>query len=313
MQIPDELREAVEAFFENLSQKELILARQALTALYKEGGVSPFGNREKRLAYLGARMPATYAAVHKVLQNVALQGHLLDLGAGPGTASWAAIDLFPNLEKITLVELSKEAIELGKTLAQNHPILRQGTWIQQSLAGPLPQADVAILSYVLNELENPEKIVQHCLNAVDTLILIEPGTPKSFQLMKKIRERLIQAKINIIAPCPHSYSCPNDWCHFSARVERSRIHRLLKEGTLGHEDEKFCYLIVTKSEASPPKGRIVRHPLKHTGHVKLTLCTEEGTLVEKTVSRKEKEIYRRVRDAEWGDPFSGECAKNSQM
>lgn len=303
MQIPAELQGAIEPFFENLSQKELLIARQALTSLYKEGGVSPFGSKEKRLAYLGARMPATYAAVHKVLQNVQLKGHLLDLGAGTGAASWAALDLFPHLEKITLVELSREAIELGKMLAQIHPVLKQATWIQQSLEAPLPQADVAILSYVLNELRNPEKVVQHCLEAVDTLILIEPGTPRAFQLMKKMRSDLLQAGAKIIAPCPHSYACPNDWCHFSARVERSRMHRLLKEGTLGHEDEKFCYLIITKLESSPAKSRIVRHPLKHIGHMKLTLCTEEGTLVERTISRKDKELYKRARDAEWGDPM----------
>jgi ribosomal protein RSM22 (predicted rRNA methylase) len=303
MQIPIELQEAIEPFFENLSQKELVAAREALTQVYKVGGVSPFANKEKRLAYLGARMPATYAAVHKVLQNVEMKGHLLDLGAGPATASWAAVDRFPHLEKITLVELSRDAIELGKALAEKHPVLKRGVWLQQSLEESIPKADIAILSYVLNELSNPEKVVLRCLDAVDTLILIEPGTPKAFKLMKKIREMLIQTGMKIIAPCPHLYTCPNDWCHFSARVERSRIHRLLKEGSLGHEDEKFCYLIMTKSEITPAKNRIVRHPLKHKGHVKLALCTEEGTLAEKTVSRKDKELYRMARDAEWGDSF----------
>ena len=33
------------------------------------------------------------------------------------------------------------------------------------------------------------------------------------------------------------------------------------------------------------------------------MCTEAGKLEEKTVTRKEKELYRKARDAEWGDRF----------
>ena len=41
----------------------------------------------------------------------------LDLGAGPGTASWAAAKLFPSLEKIVLWEKSEEMVKLGRSLA----------------------------------------------------------------------------------------------------------------------------------------------------------------------------------------------------
>ncbi|MBX7067030.1 MAG: small ribosomal subunit Rsm22 family protein [Parachlamydiales bacterium] len=301
MQLPSEIQTTIESFFENVSTTVLRKARESLTSTYKEGGASPFDDEAKRLAYLGARMPATYAAVRKALENVRLTGHLLDLGAGPGTASWAALDLFPDLEKITLIEKNAKAIELGKTLARFHPILKNGNWIQQVLNGPIPNADSAILSYVLNELDSPEKIVENVWNAVNTIVIIEPGTPKAFQLVKKLREQLIQMNAHIIAPCPHALACPNDWCHFSARVERTRLHRLLKEGTLGFEDEKFCYLIASKSPGPSFSNRIIRHPNKQSGFVRLSLCTEEGTLIEKTVSKKDKQFYRQARDSEWGD------------
>lgn len=307
MNLPEELQLAIDAIAQH--SPALRKAREALTLNYREGGVSPFNDEGKRIAYLGARMPATYAAVRKVLENLPFQpNHLLDLGAGPGTASWAATDLFPDLKRLTLIEKSPDAVQLGKQLAQSssHPALQNGRWICQSLAEPIPKADVAVLSYVLNEVSDPGSVIEKCWNAVDLLVVIEPGTPKGFQLIRKLRQQLIDLKAHLVAPCPHAFACPiqgSDWCHFSARVERTRLHRLLKEGSLGYEDEKFSYVIASKSPVSIFQNRILRHPLKHSGHVKLTLCTERGTIEEKTVTRSDKKLYKQARDAEWGDPF----------
>lgn len=300
MQLPDELQSAIEKIVQNSSSNALRKAREVLTSTYKEGKTSRsiFSDESTRLAYLAARMPATYAAVHKVLERAPfLGGHLLDLGAGPGTASYAALDLFPDLSKITLIEQSKEAIALGKVLSSD----ARFNWIQQSVEQPIPNADTAILSYVINELNDPAKVVAKCWEAVSLLIIIEPGTPKAFQQMKKIRQQLIDLKAHIAAPCPHSLACPSDWCHFSARVERTRLHRQLKEGTLNYEDEKFCYLIASKLPVTQAENRIVRHPLKQSGHVRLSLCASSGLLEEKVITRKDKELYRKARDAEWGD------------
>lgn len=306
MQLPEELQSAIDHIAQH--SPALSKARAALTQDYKEGRSSPFSDEAKRIAYLGARMPATFAAVHKVLQNLPDCEHFLDLGAGPGTASWAAVDLFPSLKKITLIEKSLEAIALGKQLAKHssHPALQNGEWIHQSLSEPIPTADVAILSYVLNEMADPMPLIERCWNAVPLLIMIEPGTPRGFNLIRKIRQQLISLGAYLIAPCPHIKPCPiqgSDWCHFSARVERTRLHRLLKEGSLGYEDEKFSYLVASKTPGTPFAGRIVRHPNKQSGHVKLMLCTDTGKLEEKTVSKKDKEIYRKARHAEWGDTF----------
>jgi ribosomal protein RSM22 (predicted rRNA methylase) len=75
----------------------------------------------------------------------------------------------------------------------------------------------------------------------------------------------------------------------------------LKEGSLGYEDEKFCYLIASKTPGALFSNRIIRHPLKQSGHVRLTLCTDQGKIEEKTISRKDKSLYRQARDSEWGD------------
>ncbi|MGB7978220.1 MAG: small ribosomal subunit Rsm22 family protein [Chlamydiales bacterium] len=301
MQLPEELQSAINQILEKTPQNALRKAREGLSQDYREGRVSPFSDEAKRLAYLGARMPATYAAVRKALEGIDLGGHLLDLGAGPGTASWAAVDA---VERITLIEKSSKAVELGKELGTFHPKLRDAVWLEQSLEAPIPNGDVAILSYVLGELDNPLAIVQKAWDAAPLLVIIEPGTPKGFLLIRKIRQALIDQGAHLIAPCPHALACPiqgGDWCHFSARIERTRLHRALKEGTLGYEDEKFCYLIVSKKPGNSSIARIVRHPLKLSGHVRLTLCNSQGLIEEKTVSRKDQALYRWARNAEWGD------------
>jgi ribosomal protein RSM22 (predicted rRNA methylase) len=304
MQLPEELQLAIDHIVQH--SPSLSKARALLTQDYREGRSSPFSDEAKRLAYLGSRMPATYAAVRKALEHVPPCEHLLDLGAGPGTASWAAVDLFPALKKLTLIEKSRDAVALGKTLASfcSHPALRDAQWIEQSLDQPVSAADVAVLSYVLNEGVEMASLLARCWEAVGTLVIVEPGTPKGFQIIRKARQQLIGLGAHLLAPCPHALACPaqgGDWCHFSARVERTRLHRLLKGGTLGYEDEKFSYVIASKRAGLPLAGRIVRHPIKQSGHVRLTLCTQAGRWEEKVVTRKDREAYRRARDAEWGD------------
>lgn len=301
MQLPLALQSALDL----LSTPPLLRkAREALTQTYKSGGTSAsiFSDEAKRLAYLLTRMPATYAAVYQALSSLSSCSRFLDLGAGPGTASWAALELF-NPSHITLIEQSPDAIATGKEL---FPV--PATWIQQSLTqiAAFPEADVATLSYVLNEIPDPFTLVSRCWSSpIQTLVLVEPGTPKGFSLIRRLRDLLLSLNAHILAPCPHSHTCPiqgNDWCHFSARIERTRLHRLLKEGTLNYEDEKFTYLIASKTP-SARSNRIIRHPLKASGHVRLPLCTTQGTLETATITKSNKPLYRQARDASWGDPW----------
>lgn len=319
MQLPEELQTIIEQLAHQSSA--LKRARVELTKAYQEGSNSGslFCDEAKMLAYLGARMPATYAAAFTVFRHLQERlpdfspRHLLDLGAGPGTGLWAAAQSFPSLQKATLIEQSLEAISLGKQLAfaGSLPLFQNVQWHSASLEAGLllPESDLAILSYVLGELPQPHAWIEHCWKSrLSHLVIIEPGTPKGFQRIRSAREQLLKMGAFLIAPCPHPFSCPiqgTDWCHFSARVERTRLHRQLKEGSLGYEDEKFSYLIVSREPVPPsPMGRIVRPPSKQSGFVRVPLCSQEGKLVEKTVTRSQKEIYRQARDAEWGDAWT---------
>jgi ribosomal protein RSM22 (predicted rRNA methylase) len=94
-----------------------------------------------------------------------------------------------------------------------------------------------------------------------------------------------------------------DWCHFSQRIERTSQHRQLKGGELGYEDEKFSYVVGAKNTSISAGSRIVRHPGKHSGHVQLALCTPHCRIENRTITRSNKEAYKRARKAEWGDTW----------
>jgi ribosomal protein RSM22 (predicted rRNA methylase) len=77
---------------------------ERLSAAYR-GGESARAARtpQQVAAYLAYRAPATYAAAAAVFRQAALQRpgwaprSLLDAGAGPGAAAWAARAMWPSL------------------------------------------------------------------------------------------------------------------------------------------------------------------------------------------------------------------------
>ncbi|MGK8487789.1 small ribosomal subunit Rsm22 family protein [Nocardia asiatica] len=113
--------------------------------------------------------------------------------------------------------------------------------------------------------------------------------------------------MTVAAPCPHQHVCPlaagTDWCHFSTRINRSSLHRRLKGGELGHEDEKFSYVCASRTGHEAAPGRILRHPLKRKGLVTLQVCTQGDGVQQTLVSKRQGEAYRRARSVEWGDAW----------
>jgi ribosomal protein RSM22 (predicted rRNA methylase) len=272
-------------------------------------------NEEQRLSYVAARMPSTYETVYKVLNEIMDYASenihsLLDIGAGPGTASWASCELFDSIRKITLLEQNPDMASLGKKLSNNHPTLKDATWIIQDATQSIPlieRADLVIASYSFNEIheKNQEEFLRFMWEKTNKfLVIIDPGTPASFLSIHKARMWFIENQVNILSPCPHSLACPafmnQDWCHFYARVQRTSLHKILKDGEKGYEDEKFSYLILSKGKPLKYEARIVRHPDIHSGHLKLNLCSEKGfeTLI---YSKKNGEKYKKARKSNWGD------------
>ena len=322
MRLPAELQDAIQRETEKVDRRKLAQATAQLSEHYKAADFSTpaVASEVHRAAYLAVRMPATYAAICRVFAEIKLRvpaaeiASLLDLGAGPGTALFAASEEFPQLQHITLVESDAGWIALGKRLAEQSesPVVQQAQWLKQDLRSGLSceKHDLVVISYTLGEL--PQAAAEAVLNkawkcAGKFLVLIEPGTRRGFAAINAARSALLGNAAAIVAPCPHRFTCPmaavGDWCHFSQRVKRTSQHRQLKGGALGYEDEKFSYLVAAKIVVPPSDSRIVRHPGKHSGHVQLSLCTTQGRIEGRTVTRSSKEAYKRARKAEWGDTW----------
>ena len=336
MGMPNQLRAAIEELAAPLSGTTLARAARELTGTYQyavPGALATGEARregrelrltaEQKIAYLVVRVPATYAACVHTLNEVRERvpqftpKTLLDLGAGPGTGSWAASEVFPSLERITLVERDPGMIELGQKLASASPAsaLRSAEWLRRDLVAGIPPAskfpeakwDLVIASYAVGELARPaatDFVARAWSAAAGVLLLIEPGTHPGFAVIERARAQLIAAKAELAAPCPHMSACPmaanSDWCHFSERLERTAAHRRAKGGELAYEDEKFSYIAASRVATTRAPSRIVRHPQRNPGHVILELCTPDGRK-RQTIGKSNKEAWRAARKADWGD------------
>jgi ribosomal protein RSM22 (predicted rRNA methylase) len=265
MQLPPTLRAALADRLDAESFDDLRLAGSRLSQRYRaetRDGRQHLDGEAAVLAYLAARMPATFAAIRASLEAVAGRRpdfapvSLLDVGAGPGTALFAARDAYPELTRATLVEASAPAMAVGEALTQDGfaDTADAGEalhvdWVRGDLATALAArapADLVTLGYVLDELAPaqlaPLMAALWQLTA-GVLLIVEPGTPAGWQRILAARDALLDAGAHLVAPCPHARACPvttPDWCHFAERVERTRTHRLAKSATV-HRRRPGCW------------------------------------------------------------------------
>jgi len=268
-------------------------------------------------AYLATRMPATYAAARQVFDRLAATAAgfapqtLLDLGAGTGASTWAASDAFPSLASSHLVDASESAMAVAGRLLKDsrldvthstERLDRRGGW---AATGAF---DLAVCAFLLGELEvaAQDALVLEMGRAASVVAVIEPGTPAGYRRVLRARTALIAAGRAVVAPCPHEAACPleptEDWCHFAVRLTRSIRHRQVKGGERGYEDEKYAYVAAGPTPAHR-SGRILRHPLIRSGHVRLTVCATEPGVENPTVSKRHRDTYRAARNASWGDTW----------
>ena len=314
MDIPEELKDAIEELLAKNKTNEIIENAQIISNRYRNNdgkGRRLLTEQNEAISYAITRMPATYAAVYSaVYQTIENYNEkletLLDIGAGTGAVTWAVNELLEITEGKCL-ERENNMINIGKQLMRNTKMSKvkweQFDVLQDDIA---EKADIVITSYMINELPENEKetVIKKIWNATNKLlIIIEPGTPVGFNNILKVREKLLNNGGYIIAPCSHQGECKipkDDWCAFYTRVFRSTIHKQAKKGELGYEDEKFSYIAFSKGPIKTNGDRILRHPQIYKGYVKVKLCTKDG-IQEKKYSKKDGEIYKRVRKLDAGE------------
>jgi ribosomal protein RSM22 (predicted rRNA methylase) len=290
----------------------------------------------RAMGYLAARFPATYAAVGAAMKQVpdaALAGceSVLDLGAGPGTATWALRERLPGLKTARLLESNAEMLGHAQALAAVFPDLKvsfhSGDLVEQlRLSAP---ADLVVMAYVLSELDEAaqEALLQAAWDKARCgLFLLEPGTPETSRRVLAARTQWAGLGGRLIAPCPQSGPCPMDparrspdaakttgtpaWCHFAVRLERRGLHKSVKGGDLGYEDEKFSWVFVGKDASLAPAApfRLHSDPRRVNRNINLDVCDADGK--KRTLFYKRRETNFGVRHAarqlKWGDGWDPE-------
>lgn len=322
MELPEALARGLDALLaqhENISggRAQVRTAGAAISLRYRTNpgtGERLILTDTEALAYAVSRMPATFAAVYDALQKAdpaaALTVRsLLDVGTGTGAASWAAAQYY-GLQSAVCLDVEPVMLRTAGALFQYGPQPLRGARLMQcdAAAGPLPaQADLVVSAYMLGELAPARRTA--ALRAMwdaagSMLLLVLPGTPQGYAAVRQARALLLEWGGIIAAPCTHMGDCPlqkDDWCHFSCRVPRTRLHRQIKGGSAPYEDEKYAYLAAVRAKAAEGGGfRVLRHPHTHKGYVRLTGCTPRG-IETRTVTRSQSDDYRAARRAAWGD------------
>ncbi|WP_093801094.1 small ribosomal subunit Rsm22 family protein [Streptomyces sp. Wb2n-11] len=322
------LRTALAGLLDGLPPKQAAQAVERLITSYR--GTTPtdapvLRDRSDVAAYAAYRMPATFEAVRSALAALRdaapewVPATHTDIGGGTGAATWAVAEAWQEEPASTVVDWAEPALALGRELAEasGSPALRAAAWQRSRIGSALriESTDLVTVSYVLKELTAADRahLVTEAARAARAVVVVEPGTPDGYLRVIEARRQLIDAGLRVAAPCPHSGACPiepgADWCHFSARVSRSSLHRQVKGGTLPYEDEKFSYVAAVRDDADgpaavPAANRVIRRPQIRKGMVLLELCAKPEELTRETVTKKRHgDLYRAARDIDWGDAW----------
>jgi ribosomal protein RSM22 (predicted rRNA methylase) len=320
--LPPDLKAALARLAHGVSRKHLAERAAAQSQNYRAGGGSQrIGTADDALAYAFARLPATYAAVTAVFNAMRqtlptfTPRTMLDVGAGPGSAAFAAAQAFDTLADVRLVDTNAGLRNLALTLmaeADGAP-LRQVVERQSyrhgdalALLADAEPADLVTASYAASEIAAGDlaRFTRLLWTATaGALAIVMPGTPEGYAGMLRMRADLIAAGAHVAAPCPHGRPCPlqpPDWCHFAQRLPRSRDHLLVKGVDVPFEDEKFSYMVLSRTRPQPVAARVLAPPKVTKSAVMAKLCREGGVETE-TAARREPEAWRRFKSLRWGD------------
>jgi ribosomal protein RSM22 (predicted rRNA methylase) len=320
--LPPNLKAALARLAHGVSRNAIAELAAAQSRNYRAGGGSQaIATSDDALAYAFARLPATYAAAVAVFNATretlpSFQPRtMLDIGAGPGTAAFAATEAFETLVDIRLVDANASLRNLSLLLMAEagNDILRQVVYRQSYrhgdalglLAGAEP-ADLVVASYMASEIaaDGLARFTQLLWAATaGALVIIAPGTPQGYRRILQMRGELVAVGAHVAAPCPHERPCPlrpPDWCHFAQRLPRSRDHLRIKGAELPFEDEKFSYVVLSRGNPQPIAARVLAPPRIAKSAITTKLCTDAG-VVRDIAARRDLGAYRRCKSRRWGD------------
>ncbi|KAF9312614.1 37S ribosomal protein S22 [Podila horticola] len=222
-----------------------------------------YGHREST-AYIAAMSPTTYSAISNVLEEVNRRvpdldpKTILDFGTGPGTAIWAANEVWKKPIQYTGVDTSMAMLETAEmildSLSTSGEAIKNVAFKPFMSHGPKAQKfDVVMSAFVLSELTSPalrRSTLEHLWNSTnDMLILIDRGTPSGFKILAEAREQILGLDVDLYKPkpkydnfgniLPQEEPDPLEPAHVLAP-------RKTKHSKENFEDAKYTYVVLRK-------------------------------------------------------------------
>jgi hypothetical protein len=205
-----------------------------------------------------------------------------DLGSGPLTLPVALWLFRPELRKLDLefrcVDHSASVLEAGKKLFAALEAAEGGSsWkiktIHDSVNAPVRGEKAALVTAVniFNELyqrDDPASAAEKAARILDrsggSILVMEPGIPRSGAFTAALRDALLERGKRIAAPCTHEGSCPlpgdrarrddgsrgkAKWCHFAFDTTEApaELHRLSAAAGIPKERAVLSFLLAGKT------------------------------------------------------------------
>ncbi|MBZ5537487.1 MAG: small ribosomal subunit Rsm22 family protein [Acidobacteriia bacterium] len=259
---PPELESCIETLRHGLSPAALARAVAKLSAFFtSHRGARPedyLADPDSRAAYLAYFLPANYSKLEAVFDEMKPQlveqvarkrsddqrpFRVLDVGAGPGTMTLAALEYLHALSPdggfhFSAVDPNREMLKICRHLfhclrdrigieERRAGLKTLAASIQEMLARPAAQPDlhglfdIIILANVWNELADSGpmsllaqvSLIRGLLDQLEfhgSLILIEPALRESSRTLHQLHNAVLEliAGANVFAPCVHQRACP---------------------------------------------------------------------------------------------------------
>ncbi len=237
-------------------------------------------------------------------------GEVADIGSGPLTAVIALWMSRPHLRtrKLNFTCLDRAPKSLQTGLKLFHAVAGKDTpWRVQSVKGNFTdrlkrKADLLIVANALNELDwsgrvarpQAEKITRHLVNSTretGRILLVETGVRLTGRIVSEIRNQMLTAGFNPIAPCPHAEECPMPatgqgapWCHFNFSVKGAPqwLNALSSQARLEKDSVTLNFLYLSRKGGKDWGAvRTISQPFRLHGGQGQYACSHKGlTLVD---------------------------------
>ena len=263
-----------------------------------------------RGAYLRYHLPLNAARVtYALTQSAAIEPRILqvprivDLGAGPGSAAWAAglqmtaagTPSAGRVPDIHLYDRSTGALGLSRRLFPANWTVRTNKWMLPALPD-IPNGSLVLLSMVLNELlsgdrgertaELVDALTRSC-SAGTFVLIVEPALRGTGRDLMQFRDTALHTgQWRVIAPCTHAKDCPllaasdRSWCHFRFAWDAPDfVQRIADPMRLEYQNPSVSYLALERvANATPQRGigkaRVIGEPMPIENGPGIYICTD---------------------------------------